>query len=122
MTFLNRREVNCVTHSRRARCLPHFENDRAVSFAYAASTTETLVDVSIDTLEAFRRRGHAARAVSAIVADIKPTVELQSRARRRRTLAPFGLPQNWTLNKLRESGSFIADQWCQRRESDASSS
>lgn len=47
------------------------EAEHPVSFAYAASVTETLFDVSIDTLEPFRRRGHAARAVSALVAEMQ---------------------------------------------------
>lgn len=38
-----------------------------VSFCYAGSQTETLWDVSIDTLEAFRRQGHAARSAALMV-------------------------------------------------------
>ena len=34
-----------------------------VSFCYAASMSETLWDISIDTVDGFRRRGHASRAV-----------------------------------------------------------
>jgi RimJ/RimL family protein N-acetyltransferase len=41
---------------------------RAVSFCYACWTTETLWDVSIDTLEAYRRRGLGARAVRFMIA------------------------------------------------------
>lgn len=41
--------------------------DRPVSFCYVASETETLWDVSIDTLEPFRRRGYAALAVTAMI-------------------------------------------------------
>lgn len=37
---------------------------RPVSFCYAASETETLWDISIDTLEPYRRQGHAAAVVS----------------------------------------------------------
>jgi hypothetical protein len=37
------------------------EDGRPVSFCYAASRTEGLWDVAIDTLEGHRRRGHAAR-------------------------------------------------------------
>jgi hypothetical protein len=36
---------------------------RPVSFCYAASETETLWDISIDTLEQYRRQGHAAAVV-----------------------------------------------------------
>lgn len=39
------------------------KDGRPVSFCYAAARTESLWDVSIDTLEGFRRRGHAARCV-----------------------------------------------------------
>jgi GNAT superfamily N-acetyltransferase len=39
-----------------------------VAFCYAASETEGLWDVSIDTLEPFRRRGLAARAFEALAA------------------------------------------------------
>ncbi len=37
---------------------------RPVSFCYAAARTEGLWDISIDTLEEFRRQGHAARCVA----------------------------------------------------------
>jgi GNAT superfamily N-acetyltransferase len=40
-----------------------FEDDLPVSFCYSAYETETLWDVSIDTLEAHRRRGLARRCV-----------------------------------------------------------
>ena len=43
-----------------------FDGDRPVSFAYVASETETLWDVSIDTLETHRRRGFAAAVVLAL--------------------------------------------------------
>ncbi len=39
-----------------------FEGDPPVAFCYPALETETLWDVAIDTLEPFRRRGHAAAA------------------------------------------------------------
>ena len=38
-----------------------------VSFCYAAARTESLWDISVDTLEGFRRRGHAARCVAYMV-------------------------------------------------------
>jgi hypothetical protein len=44
-----------------------FESGRPAAFCYAGSITETLWDVSIDTLEPYRRRGHAMRAVSFLV-------------------------------------------------------
>lgn len=43
------------------------EDSRPVSFCYAAAQTESLWDISIDTLEEFRRRGHAARCVAFMV-------------------------------------------------------
>jgi GNAT superfamily N-acetyltransferase len=42
--------------------------DRPVSFCYPCWVTETLWDVSIDTLEAYRRRGLAARLVQFMIA------------------------------------------------------
>jgi RimJ/RimL family protein N-acetyltransferase len=42
--------------------------DRPVAFCYASSVTETLWDVSIDTLPAFRRRGFAQSAVHLMAA------------------------------------------------------
>jgi GNAT superfamily N-acetyltransferase len=41
---------------------------RPVSFCYAGSETEALWDISIDTLPAYRRQGHAARCVAFLVA------------------------------------------------------
>ena len=43
------------------------EGERAVSFCYAAAQTESLWDISINTLEGFRNRGHAARCVTFMV-------------------------------------------------------
>jgi GNAT superfamily N-acetyltransferase len=43
---------------------------RPVSFCYAADETETLWDISIDTLERYRRQGYAARCVSYMVAEM----------------------------------------------------
>ena len=43
-----------------------FVQGQPVSFCYPGSITETLWDISIDTLEPFRRRGLAALAVSAM--------------------------------------------------------
>ena len=40
---------------------------RPVSFCYAAAQTETLWDISIDTLEGFRNQGYAARCVAYMV-------------------------------------------------------
>ncbi len=40
---------------------------RPVSFCYAAARTESLWDISINTLGKFRGRGHAARCVSYMV-------------------------------------------------------
>jgi hypothetical protein len=44
-----------------------FVDERPVAFCYAGALTETLWDVSIDTLEAHRGRGHAALAVAYMV-------------------------------------------------------
>ncbi|HEX6040243.1 GNAT family N-acetyltransferase [Longimicrobium sp.] len=44
-----------------------FVEGRAVSFCYPASVTETLWDISIDTLPEFRRRGLAGRCVAHVV-------------------------------------------------------
>lgn len=42
-----------------------------VSFCCASDQTESLWDVSIDTLEGYRRRGHAARCVAWMVAEMR---------------------------------------------------
>ena len=42
-----------------------------VSFCYAADETEGLWDISIDTLEPYRRQGHAARCVSYMVDEMR---------------------------------------------------
>jgi hypothetical protein len=44
-----------------------FEAGRPVAFCYAGSITETLWDVSIDTLERYRRRHHAMKAVTFLI-------------------------------------------------------
>jgi GNAT superfamily N-acetyltransferase len=44
-----------------------FIGNKAVSFAYAGSTTETLADVSIDTLAEYRRTGIGRAVVSALI-------------------------------------------------------
>ncbi len=48
-----------------------FDGDRAVAFAYAASETESLWDISIDTIESYRRRGYAAAAALHLVRTMK---------------------------------------------------
>ena len=50
-----------------------FVGDVPVSFCYAASETEGLWDVSIDTLEGHRRRGHAARCAAFMVRRMRET-------------------------------------------------
>ncbi len=45
-----------------------FAGGRPVAFAYAAFETESLWDVSVDTLEPFRRKGYATAAVRAMAA------------------------------------------------------
>jgi len=44
---------------------------RPVSFCYAADETEGLWDISIDTLEPYRRQGYAARCVSYMVDEMR---------------------------------------------------
>jgi RimJ/RimL family protein N-acetyltransferase len=44
-----------------------------VSFCYVASETEGLWDVSIDTLEEHRRRGHAARCAASLIRHMRDT-------------------------------------------------
>ena len=44
-----------------------FVDGRPVSFCYAGAQTESLWDVSVDTLEEFRNQGYAARCVAFIV-------------------------------------------------------
>lgn len=51
-----------------------FVGDVPVSFCYAASETEGLWDVSIDTLEEYRRRGHAARCAAYMIRHMRDTV------------------------------------------------
>ncbi|MEM6430975.1 MAG: GNAT family N-acetyltransferase [Deinococcota bacterium] len=48
-----------------------FDNELAVAFAYVASQTETLWDISIDTLATHRRQGYAASAVLALMNAMK---------------------------------------------------
>ncbi len=48
-----------------------FAGGRPVSFCCASDETETLWDISIDTLEEYRRQGHAARCVSWMVDEMR---------------------------------------------------
>lgn len=48
-----------------------FDGERPVAFCYA-DRTETLWDVAIDTLEGYRRQGHAARCVAYMIEHLKP--------------------------------------------------
>jgi len=45
--------------------------DRAVSFCYAGSITETLWDISVDTLEPYRRQGYATQCVSYVIRQMR---------------------------------------------------
>ena len=47
------------------------DNGRPVSFCVASDQTESLWDISIDTLEGYRRKGHAARCVSWMVDEMR---------------------------------------------------
>jgi RimJ/RimL family protein N-acetyltransferase len=51
-----------------------FVGDVPVSFCYVASETEGLWDVSIDTLEEYRRRGHAAHCAAYMIRHMRDTV------------------------------------------------
>lgn len=44
-----------------------FVGHRPVAFCYASAVTETLWDVGIDTVEAFRRQGHARRVAAFMI-------------------------------------------------------
>lgn len=44
-----------------------FVDGRPVSFCYAGAVTETLWDISIDTVESHRRRGYAALCVTYLI-------------------------------------------------------
>lgn len=52
--------------ARRSHIAAGIEDGHPVSFCYAAARTEDLWDISIDTIEEHRRRGHAGRCVSFI--------------------------------------------------------
>ena len=56
---------------RRATAAAAFADGRPVSFCYAADETEGLWDISIDTLEPYRRQGYAARCVSYMVEEMR---------------------------------------------------
>jgi GNAT superfamily N-acetyltransferase len=60
-----RRELTIAVLRRRLAAT--FLNGAAVSFCYAGYVTETLWDVSIDTLEAFRRHGYAGLCVAYVI-------------------------------------------------------
>lgn len=62
-----------------------------VSFCYAGSVTETLWDISIDTLAAHRRRGHAGRCVAHLVR------HMQARGRQPVWGAAEDNPPSWRL-------------------------
>ncbi len=46
-------------------------DDQPVSFCYSGSETETLWDISIDTLESYRQRGYAALSVAFLIDHMK---------------------------------------------------
>lgn len=61
---LRRQFTSAAAHSPIAAT---FVDGEPVSFCYAGSITESLWDISIDTLEAHRRRGYAALCVSHLI-------------------------------------------------------
>ena len=71
--------------SRRSPVAASFVGGHPVSFCNAAAQTESLWDVSIDTLEEFRTRGHAARCVAFV---IEHTEGRESGSGRRRRGSP----------------------------------
>lgn len=79
-----------------------FAGDLPVAFAYVASETETFWDVSIDTLEAHRRKGYAASAVYALMNVMKA----------RGKIAVWGALQSNTasLNLARKLGFVAVDE------------
>ena len=59
------------TARRRTTMVVAFVEGRAAAFAYVPWQTETLCDLSIDTLEAYRRRGLAAAAARRLIALVR---------------------------------------------------
>lgn len=49
-----------------------FDGERAVAFAYVAAESETLWDVSIDTIESHRRLGYASAAILSLMRQMQP--------------------------------------------------
>ena len=60
-----------VALARGAPAVAALTDGRPVSFCYAADETEGLWDISIDTLEPYRRQGYAARCVSYMVDEMQ---------------------------------------------------
>jgi GNAT superfamily N-acetyltransferase len=57
--------------TRAAPAVAALADGRPVSFCYAADETEGLWDISIDTLETYRRQGYAARCVSYVIDEMR---------------------------------------------------
>jgi hypothetical protein len=57
--------------SRNSRVAATIVDHQPVSFCYAGSETETLWDISIDTLEGYRGKGYAVMAVSFLIREMK---------------------------------------------------
>jgi len=60
-----------VALSRGTPAVAALADGRPVSFCYAADETEGLWDISIDTLEPYKRQGYAARCVSYMVDEMR---------------------------------------------------
>ncbi len=58
-------EIECRAGTRVVAAL---EDDQPVAFCYAGAVTESLWDVAVDTLEPFRRRGHASACATVLIA------------------------------------------------------
>lgn len=70
LTHLDPELAEEITMARNERpVFATFHDERPVAFAYAYWETESLFDISIDTVPEARRAGHGSRAVSALIRD-----------------------------------------------------
>ncbi|MEM7736225.1 MAG: GNAT family N-acetyltransferase [Deinococcota bacterium] len=88
-----------------------FDNELPVAFAYIASKTETLWDVSIDTLATHRRQGYAASTVLALMNAMKAKGKTAVWGALQSNLASLGLARKlgfkevdslWVLSRHQE--------------------
>lgn len=96
-----------------------FDGARPVSFAYVASETESLWDVSIDTIESHRRKGYAAAAVLHLMGGMREKGKsavwgaLESNRASANLAHRLGFVENDRLWVLTRSG-LIADETARR--------